>query len=100
MINFLVSLGAIVVSIPFILVFGVAGMLWRSWWLYPAWSWFLVPLGIKDVSFWQFTAITFFVSTIMSHAGIHEDKRPISGISISMLFIMPVIAWGIMKWLH
>jgi hypothetical protein len=45
----LTTIGLCVLGIPAILGFAVLGAMWRAWWLYPTWNWFIVPLGVPPI---------------------------------------------------
>lgn len=46
----LAAIGAAVIVLPLAMLVIVALLMWRAWWLYPAWGWFMVPLGLPGDS--------------------------------------------------
>lgn len=61
MFNIIASAGAFVIAAPFVLIITLFGVMWRSWWFYPAWGWFIVPLGVVPIRFWHFAALLMIV---------------------------------------
>lgn len=100
MTEFFAFLGIMFVAIPFILCFAFLGTIWRSWWLYPAWGWYLVPLGVAPVNFWHFTALLFLVSTLTNHIDTKKDDRKFEWASLFVLFIWPIIVWALLRWMR
>lgn len=99
--KFLASLGAAVLVMPFVVVFGILGLLWKSWWYYPAWEWFLVPLGVPPVSFYHFTAIITLISVLTNQMDPREDKRQIDKtLFLLITLIYPISVWMVFRWLH
>lgn len=98
--DFLVVIGAVVVFIPFIFALSLTMLLWRAWWLYPAWGWYLVPLGLPPISFWHFTALVFLVGVLTQHMDTKEDDRKTSWGAVFVSFFWPAIIWAILRWLR
>lgn len=98
--TFLSTLGAAVIVLPLFFVIIVGIIAWRSWWLYPAWAWFLVPLGVPQISFWHFAALLMLISMITNAGDYKEDKRPIDWSKVFAAFIAPIITWVILWWIH
>lgn len=48
-------------------------VLWWSWWLYPAWGWFIVPLGVPPISLWHFWGL---LALLRAKVPKIEDKEP------------------------
>lgn len=97
--NVLLGLGFAGFLFVFLFGLGILGLLWRSWWLYPAWTWFLVPLGLPTITFWHFTALTFLVGVFTTHIDTKKDERPTNWPVISVMFVWPVVTWAILRWL-
>ena len=100
MISFFTTLGIAVFAFPFLLVLSVAVIAWRAWWMYPAWAWFIVPLGAPQITFWHFTGLLFLVTSITQHFDTHEDKRKNSWPAMIIGALWPILVWTTMWWIH
>jgi hypothetical protein len=98
--KFFAAVGLFVVGIPFIMLMSIIGLMWRAWWLYPVWAWFLVPLGLPAISFWHFAALLLLISLLTVHDNIKKDDREVSWIAVAVSFMFPMIAWVTMRWLR
>jgi hypothetical protein len=96
----LIGLTAVLLLVTGIIGLIVLSLLWRAWWLYPAWQWFLVPLGVPQISFYHFAAIVYLIGTLTAHTDVHKDDRPFSWSSFVALWTAPVIVWFILRWLR
>lgn len=85
---------------PLILALIVATMLWRAWWFYPAWGWFLVPLGVPQISFWHFTTLMLLVSVLTSRTDTKKDERKEDWAKVVILFIAPMLTWALLRWMR
>lgn len=97
--TFLAVIGASVLALPIVFGIIIGLLVWRSWWLYPAWSWFIVPLGAPAISFWHFMALTFLLGILSSQVETKKDDRPEDPKIWASKFCMPIIAWVVLKWL-
>jgi hypothetical protein len=95
------AIGLFVVAIPAALLAGVLFAIWRAWWLYPAWAWFLIPLGVPNISFWHFTALQVLITTLTKHIEDKKDDRKTDWTKLIIIpLLMPVFAWVVMRWLR
>lgn len=90
----------LVIMIFFVLPLMIVGALWRSWWLYPAWGWYIVPLGALPVTFWHFTALLLLVGYITQSYETKKDERQTSWASVSVMFLLSPVIWLILRWLR
>jgi hypothetical protein len=60
----LAAVGAMVVVFPLVFGLFIVVVAWRTWWLYPAWGWYVVPLGVPAIGFWHFAALLTLASAI------------------------------------
>lgn len=98
--KFFTIIGALVIAIPFLLGIGLAVTLWKSWWLYPVWGWYVVPLGVPEISFWHFAAFVLLVHTLTFHFSDRKDDRPIAWTNVASSLLSPIMVWAILWWLH
>ena len=99
--KFLAIVGATVIAIPIIIIIGVLGIIWRAWWLYPAWGWFLVPLGVHQISLWHFTALMFLLATLTHQSNTKKDERKEDWSSmLGVVVLYPIVAWLILWFIH
>jgi len=98
--NFFTTLGVLVIAIPFITAMLVLGLLWRAWWLFPAWGWFVVPLGVSPITFWHFTALIFFGSVMTTHIDMKKDERKIEWGAAPVIILWPILTWVLLRWMH
>lgn len=96
----LIALGSLGILGFFLLI-----SLWHVWWLYPAWEWFLVPLGLPPITVWHFWGLWL----VIRHKGAQfETERPketrgpttqeVWGTLIGAL-IGPILLWTVLRWL-
>lgn len=97
--TFFAAIGVLVVAIPAILGLLILSMIWRAWWLYPAWRWFVVPLGLPQISFWHFVGLVFFLGVLTHKVDTKKDERKEQWESHLLLFLWPILAWAILRWL-
>lgn len=100
MTTFLATIGAIVLVMPAFIGLMLLSSMWRAWWLYPAWSWFIVPLGIPQISFWHFMALMLLISVCTAHPETKKDERKIDWAVTTIVFFAPVITWVMLWWIH
>ena len=93
-------IGAAAVVVPVILGLSILLVMWKAWWLYPAWAWYLVPLGLPQITFWHFTALLFLLSTLTGHVSLKKDNRPTDWGAVVTLNLWPMIAWAILRWMR
>jgi len=96
----LASLGALVVTVPAVFVLTIAGTAWRSYWLYPAWNWFAVPLGVPSISFWHFAALTLLTFYFTNTSDEKKDDRPHDWYRTLAAFVLPILLYFVLKWMH
>jgi|SRR5580765_6914342 len=91
----------IAIQIALLIITVVASVTWKAWWLFPAWAWYLVPLGLPQISFWHFTALFFLVDTLTRHMDIKKDTRPFDwSTAIFGTMLWPMLAWLILRWMR
>jgi hypothetical protein len=98
--NLFTFIGVFVVALPLLIGIALLGTMWRAWWLYPAWGWYLVPLGVPAVSFWHFTALMILVAVLTAHVETKKDERKTEWASYVVVFLWPIVAWAILRWLR
>lgn len=92
----------VVFSIGFVLLLAgviLANILWRAWWLYPAWTWFVVPIGAPAITFWHFTGLMLLLSIVTHQIDTKEDERKEAWTSWIVGYTWPVVAWVVLRWL-
>jgi hypothetical protein len=99
MIKFLTLIGGMVIITPFVFGLALLIILWRTWWLYPAWAWFIVPLGAPAISFYHFAALMVFVGTQIPDNDTRKDDRDIEWEKILGKVIAPIFIYGLFYWL-
>ncbi len=86
------------------LVFGLANYLWWAWWVYPAWGWFVEPLGVPHVSIWAFVGVIILLHGKPDLWVGHSDTKTRTGAEWIGTLIGavsgPVVVWAILRWLH
>ncbi len=97
--NALAFIGLITIALPILIVMGVLASMWRAWWLYPAWSWFLMPLGAPAISFWHFTALSILIGTVTHHSDTRKDDRAQDWTQIFVAFIWPMLLCVMLRWM-
>ncbi len=99
MTQFFTAISVATVAVPFVIILMALGVMWRSWWLYPAWGWFLVPLGVPPISFWHFAALLLLVDALRS-VDTKKDERKSEWGSIVIVFLLPILVWALMRWMR
>jgi hypothetical protein len=99
-VNFLAGLGIFVIAFPILLILSILSLMWRAWWLYPLWAWFIVPLGARPITFWHFTALIFIVNIITTKNDFKKDDRPTDWSGMVIAFFWPIMLWAILQWMH
>ena len=89
-------LGVLVVAVPVVLGLALLGVMWRAWWLYPAWGWFLVPLGLPPITFWHFTALVVLIDA-MKTVEVKKDERKMEWPLVVIGLLWPMVAWVMMR---
>lgn len=99
-VNAFAYIGGIIVIIPVMFAIALLGATWRAWWLYPAWAWFLVPLGLPSVTFWHFTALMFMLTVVTQRTDVRKDDRKIDWAVCVASFLWPIAAWVLLRWMR
>ena len=87
----MISIGAII---------GLLAGLWKAWWLFPAWAWFLVPLGVPQISLIGFMGLSVFINAVRPAAPNKKgEKDDWSNIMIGWV-IGPVFSWFFLWFIH
>jgi uncharacterized BrkB/YihY/UPF0761 family membrane protein len=94
------AIGVFVVALPVMIGLGILAVMWRAWWLYPAWAWFLVPLGLPGIRFWHFTALLVLVSALIYRVDTKKDERKTDWGVIIVGFLWPILSWAILRWMR
>jgi len=98
--DLLAFFGLLVVAVPAILGLALLGIMWRAWWLYPTWAWFVVPLGGRAIPFWSFAALL-FLAQIATHAtDDKKDDRPMDWAKLAIGLLWPMVAWVLLRWMR
>lgn len=92
-------IGIVLVTIPAVLALSLFAVMWRSWWLYPAWAWFIVPLGLPAISFWHFTALLFLVQSLQS-TDVKKNDRGVDWTIFTLHYLWPIAAWALLRWMR
>lgn len=92
--------GLLVMAFPFVLGLAILATMWRTWWFYPAWGWFLVPLGVPPISFWHFAALMLLVGALTTHNDTKEDPRKEDWQKLTIMFFWPMLLWALMWWMR
>jgi hypothetical protein len=89
-------------GVPALIGLVLLGVVWRTWWLFPAWAWYVVPLGVRQISFWHFAALTALIGTLTHSTGDtkKDDRQPDWAKMIITPLLTPVFAWMLLWWLH
>jgi hypothetical protein len=74
-------------------------ILFQGWILSFLWGWFIVPLGVLPIRFWQAAGIRLLVREVLNQFDRHEGKVDFGRLFVSN-FILPMIALGIGYFLH
>lgn len=97
--QFLATVGVAVFVLPLVFALAILSSLWRTWWLYPAWAWFMVPLGLPQASFWHVAALLYLVHILTVDVEIRKDDRPIAWTSIGVILFSPILSWAVLRWM-
>jgi hypothetical protein len=97
--NFFELVGLTVLAVPAVLGIALLGIMWRSLWLYPAWSWFIVPLGVPSIRFWHFAALLLLVDTLKTMQ-IKKDDRKTEPAAIFIIILWPIAVWALLRWMR
>lgn len=98
--NLFAAIGVLAVSVPALFVLAVAGVAWRAWWLYPAWGWFLMPLGLPVVSFWHFAALLMLVDTLRGGVDTKKNTAGTDWALVGINFLWPIAVFAILRWMR
>lgn len=97
--NILAVIGAFVIVLPLAIGMALLTLIWRTWWLYPAWGWFIVPLGVRPITFWHFAALIFLGHVLTLQTDTKKDDRETDWTKLASGFIWPVFVWVMLWWL-
>ena len=97
--NLFAAIGVLAVAVPMLIVMGILLTAWRAWWLYPAWGWFVVPLGARPIAFWHFAALVFLVTVLTRHVETKKDERSEDWWSYPTMFLWPIVVWAVLRWM-
>lgn len=95
----LTTIGLLVVAVPLVVGSALLAVMWRSWWLFPAWSWFIVPLGVTPIAFWHFAALLLLTDTFR-HISTKKDERETEWASVGVSFLWPIVVWVLLRWMR
>jgi hypothetical protein len=98
--DLLAIVGGAVVFFPVLMDIAILTALWRGWWLYPAWTWYIVPLGAPAVSFWHATALLLLVGHLTQHTPIKKDNRPTDWGALISIYLGPILVWAVLWWMR
>jgi hypothetical protein len=98
--NMFSLIGVVVISFPLIIGTAILIATWRAWWFYPAWAWFIVPLGAPQITFWHFTALLVLVSVLTNHDDHKKDDRQTEWSKVLAYVVMPIFVWCTLWWMH
>lgn len=98
-------LGAVAL-VPALLGLAVLISMWRAWWLHPLWALLMVPLGVPQISFWQFLALGMFLQGWLSWkttgdqatTGKKKEWSEIVAGPLVTMFIWPVMTYYFVRW--
>lgn len=92
---------AISLVVLFSVIFAVLLLvtMWRAWWLYPAWGWFVVPLGLPAIGFWHFAGLLFLVTIVTMHNDSKKDDRKTDWVSLVVKLFFPILFWALLRWM-
>ena len=94
----LIVLGTIV-AVAGVIAISALAALWRTWWLYPIYQWYLVPLRVPMISFWHFMALMLVIGYLTGHVDLRKDERPIDWAAVAAAWISPVVLWVVTRYL-
>ena len=96
-----VALGGVGIGIAMM----VLSLLWWSWWVYPAWQWFMVPIGVPHISFWQFVGLVVLWRSRMPNkpSNIPKETRKPNTTETTVYWVLavlgPVLVWALLSWI-
>lgn len=61
MLKILAVVSIVIGAVPIVFALAYLLLMWRVWWLYPAWEWFFVPLGLPPITFWHLAGLLVLV---------------------------------------
>jgi hypothetical protein len=97
MTKFLTFIGATVFVAPLMFGIMILSITWRTWWLYPAWAWYIEPLGVRPITFWHFAALLFLISDLTP---MHTQKGEEDWPKLLIVFLSPMITWAMLWWMR
>ena len=100
MTNFFAAIGVFVLALPIVMLLGILVIMWRTWWLYPAWEWYIVPLGVPSIAFWHFAALLLLSSVLFHRDESKKDDRATDWGKTAAIFMWPVIVWVMLWWMR
>lgn len=96
----LISVGLLLIGISVLVGLVIVAVMWRAWWLYPAWGWFVVPLGAPQIRFWHFAALMLFISVLTNHTDTKKDERKEDWGKLAVILIGPPLTWALLRWMR
>lgn len=96
-------IGAIMMSAVFL--GAIALQVWFAWWLYPAWGWFVVPLGVPSITLWHFIGLFVLLRARLSEPKTEpKETKPKTtadhaGVMLAWA-VGPILTWVFLRWLH
>lgn len=104
MTDFLAYVIAALGMVVLLAVLLIVAPLWSTWWLYPGWEWFVVPLGVTPISFWHMYGLKVFGYSLFVYSGINkpnegkeEDKTTKMLSAIFVFVVLPIAVWCVMR---
>ena len=100
-----------IVGVLMLIVIVVAGIglafaqyVWWAWWVYPAWAWFLVPLGLPAINLWYFLGLVFILHGKPAKMEIADPEKKAKwtdwfGYALGSL-VGPIFVYWTLYWLH
>lgn len=98
--NVFTIVGVLAVMLPVMLGMALLVAIWRAWWFYPAWAWFVVPLGVPQIAFWHFAALLIFVNAATAHFDEKKDERKTDWAKVATAAAAPIFAWVLLRMLR
>lgn len=86
--------------LPLAFVWTIASAAWWAWWLYPAWGWFVVSLGVRQIGFWHFAALVFLAKIITHQSSYKKDDRPTDWGFVIASYLVPIFTWLVLRWMR
>ena len=78
-----------------ILILAIPGMLLRGWVITYLWKWFMVPLGIVDISLPHAIGISVIISFLISNVIKKDQTKEEQIYGLVLMFLWPLIALGL-----